>query len=138
MRDDGPGVSPEERARLTERFFRVLGSGQTGSGLGLMIVQRIIDDHGGEIELSSKLAEGTCFKIRLPRSERRIRMLKNVSEVCQLPIIASGGAGKMEDFTEVFTETNVTGALAASIFHFNEIKISDLKENLKLNKIAIR
>ena len=85
----------------------------------------------GEILLTSMDFDGT-------KNGFDIRMLQNVSEVCQLPIIASGGAGKMEDFTEVFTNTKVTGALAASIFHFNEINITDLKENLKQNKIAIR
>jgi two-component system sensor histidine kinase QseC len=44
--DDGPGVTPENRTRLTERFFRVLGSGQGGSGLGLSIVKRIAELHG--------------------------------------------------------------------------------------------
>jgi two-component system sensor histidine kinase QseC len=44
--DDGPGVTPEDRARLSERFFRVLGSGQGGSGLGLSIVKRIAELHG--------------------------------------------------------------------------------------------
>ena len=85
----------------------------------------------GEILLTSMDFDGT-------KNGFDIRMLQNVSEVCHLPIIASGGAGKMKDFNEVFTDTTVTGALAASIFHFNEIKISDLKENLKQNKIAIR
>jgi len=46
VRDDGPGVDGESRQRLTERFFRVLGQGQQGSGLGLSIVQRIADLHG--------------------------------------------------------------------------------------------
>ena len=50
-----------------------------GNGLGLMIVKRIIEEHGGEIELSSKPGEGTCFKIRLPRSERRIRLLRTLA-----------------------------------------------------------
>lgn len=94
-------------------------------------VKTVTDLGAGEILLTSMDFDGT-------KNGFDIRMLQNVSEVCQLPIIASGGAGKMEDFTEVFTETNVTGALAASIFHFNEIKISDLKENLKQNKISIR
>lgn len=94
-------------------------------------VKTVADLGAGEILLTSMDFDGT-------KNGFDIRMLQNVSEVCQLPIIASGGAGKMEDFTEVFTNTKVTGALAASIFHFNEINITDLKENLKQNKISIR
>ena len=94
-------------------------------------VKKVTDLGAGEILLTSMDFDGT-------KNGFDIRMLQNVAAVCQLPIIASGGAGKMEDFTEVFTETKVTGALAASIFHFNEVKITDLKENLKQNKIGIR
>lgn len=94
-------------------------------------VKTVADLGAGEILLTSMDFDGT-------KNGFDIRMLQNVSDVCQLPMIASGGAGKMEDFTEVFTKTKVTGVLAASIFHFNEIKISDLKENLKQNKIYIR
>jgi len=94
-------------------------------------VKTVTDLGAGEILLTSMDFDGT-------KNGFDIRMLQNVAEFCHLPIIASGGAGKMADFTQVFTETTVTGALAASIFHFNEIKITDLKENLKQNKIAIR
>jgi two-component system, sporulation sensor kinase E len=71
--DSGSGIAGENMRQIFEPYHTTK---KEGSGLGLMIVKRIIDDHGGEIELSSKLDEGTCFKIRLPRSERRIRMLK--------------------------------------------------------------
>lgn len=94
-------------------------------------VKTITDLGAGEILLTSMDFDGT-------KNGFDTRMLQNISQVCPLPIIASGGAGKMEDFTEVFTKTNVTGALAASIFHFNEIKIADLKADLKLKNIAIR
>jgi PAS domain S-box-containing protein len=70
--DTGKGIAPEELRRVFEPYHTTKAK---GSGLGLMIVQRIIEEHGGEIELSSKPAEGTCFKIRLPRSERRVRLL---------------------------------------------------------------
>jgi signal transduction histidine kinase len=70
--DTGKGIAPEELQRVFEPYHTTK---QTGSGLGLMIVQRIIDEHGGEIELSSKPGAGTCFKVRLPRSERRVRLL---------------------------------------------------------------
>ncbi len=55
VRDDGPGVSEADRARLTERFFRVLGTGQTGSGLGLSIVARIAALHGARMRFESGL-----------------------------------------------------------------------------------
>ena len=70
--DTGKGIAPEELQRVFEPYHTTK---QTGSGLGLMIVQRIIDEHGGEIELSSKPGAGTWFKVRLPRSERRVRLL---------------------------------------------------------------
>lgn len=70
--DTGKGIPADELGRVFEPYHTTKAK---GSGLGLMIVQRIIEDHGGEIELASKPNEGTCFKIRLPRNERRVRML---------------------------------------------------------------
>ena len=55
VRDDGPGVSEADRARLTERFFRVLGTGRTGSGLGLSIVARIAALHGAPLRFETGL-----------------------------------------------------------------------------------
>lgn len=64
VRDDGPGVSQEDRARLTQRFFRVLGSGETGSGLGLSIVARIVALHGGELSFDEGLG-GRGLSVRM-------------------------------------------------------------------------
>ena len=58
--------------------------------------------------------------------------------VVDVPIIASGGAGTVQDFIDLFEETGVTGALAASIFHFGEIKIPELKEELRAHGITVR
>jgi cyclase len=55
-----------------------------------------------------------------------------------VPIIASGGAGKISDFRDAFTIGKADAALAASVFHFGEIKIRDLKRELAQNNIAIR
>ncbi len=63
--------------------------------------------------------------------------LQCVSKMAQIPIIASGGAGKMQDFLEIFN-TGADAALAASIFHYNEITISDLKQYLADNAVPIR
>ncbi|MDD4623197.1 MAG: ATP-binding protein, partial [Kiritimatiellae bacterium] len=67
--DSGGGIKSEDMGRVFEPYQTTKAK---GTGLGLMIVQRIVEEHGGEIELSSKPGEGTCFKIRLPRSERRV------------------------------------------------------------------
>ncbi|MGY8945572.1 MAG: imidazole glycerol phosphate synthase subunit HisF [Flavobacteriales bacterium] len=64
--------------------------------------------------------------------------LKWLSESLNIPVIASGGAGKIEHFTSVFEEGKADAALAASVFHFNEIEIKDLKIELFKNKIPIR
>ena len=55
-----------------------------------------------------------------------------------VPIIASGGAGTVQDFIDLFKQTGVTGALAASIFHFGEIKIPELKDELRAHGITVR
>jgi len=67
-----------------------------------------------------------------------IKLLKKITKVVNVPVIASGGAGKMEDFLEVIKETGVDGVLAASVFHYKKIIINDLKVYLKNNNIPIR
>ncbi len=64
--------------------------------------------------------------------------LRVLSESLSIPVIASGGAGKMEHFKDVFTEGKADAALAASIFHFHEIAIPDLKNYLKCEGIPMR
>lgn len=61
-----------------------------------------------------------------------------ISEAVSIPVIASGGAGKEEHFVELFTKTEVSAGLAASIFHFNEVPITTLKNILKTQNIPIR
>lgn len=85
----------------------------------------------GEILLTSMDGDGM-------KNGFDLRITKLVSESIGIPVIASGGAGKTEDFDDVFTETKATGALAASIFHFREIGIRNLKNELKSKNIAVR
>ena len=85
----------------------------------------------GEILLTSMDGDGT-------KNGFDLRITKWVSESISIPVIASGGAGAVIDFIKVFDETKATGALAASIFHFNEIGIQELKQELKTQKIQIR
>lgn len=64
--------------------------------------------------------------------------LNKLSKMVNIPIIASGGAGRMRDFTDAFTIGNADAALAASVFHFGEINIRQLKQELLNNNIPIR
>ena len=66
-------------------------------------------------------------------------MLRLVTEAVNVPVIASGGAGCIEDFITLFKELpQVDAGLAASIFHFGEVSIADLKQKLKENGILVR
>lgn len=85
----------------------------------------------GEILLTSMAHDGM-------KSGFSIDLLNKVCEIVSIPVIASGGAGSMEHFKEVFSKTRATAALAASIFHFNEIVIKELKNYLRINRIHVR
>ena len=64
--------------------------------------------------------------------------LKKVRDVCNVPLIASGGAGEMVHFRDAFIEANVDGALAASVFHKRIIEIGELKEYLAKEGVEVR
>lgn len=85
----------------------------------------------GEILLTSMDHDGT-------KQGFDCNLLQRVSQLINIPVIASGGAGKVEHFTEVFTQTGVDAALAASVFHFGEIPIPHLKNELKKHNIPVR
>jgi signal transduction histidine kinase len=65
VRDDGPGVAPELHTKLFEPFYSTKEAGR-GTGLGLSISRRIVNDHGGSIEVESAPGQGTTFSVRLP------------------------------------------------------------------------
>ena len=85
----------------------------------------------GEIVLNCMNQDGV-------RNGYDIEQLAAVQESCDVPLIASGGAGQMQDFEDVFKMTNVSAALAASIFHNNEIDIPDLKRYLQRAGVEVR
>ena len=85
----------------------------------------------GEILLTSMDTDGvqTGFDCTLTRE---------VARATTIPVVASGGAGSLEDFERVLTEGSADAALAASVFHYNQIRISDLKEYLDKKGIPVR
>ncbi len=93
--------------------------------------RRGVDAGAGEILLTSMSHDGT-------KNGFALDITRAVSEAVGVPVIASGGAGRMSHFTEVFREGRADAALAASIFHYGEIAIPELKKHLKNNGIEIR
>lgn len=85
----------------------------------------------GEILLTSMDADGT-------KNGYELNLTRQIAEAVGIPVIASGGAGKMSDFKDAFTIGKADAALAASLFHFKELTIAELKDYLRGEGIAIR
>jgi imidazole glycerol-phosphate synthase subunit HisF len=85
----------------------------------------------GEIVLNCMASDGV-------RRGYDLEQLKAVRAICRVPLVASGGAGSMQHFTQVFREAAVDAALAASVFHSGEIAIPDLKRALRADGIEVR
>ncbi|MBO5945075.1 MAG: imidazole glycerol phosphate synthase subunit HisF [Clostridia bacterium] len=95
-------------------------------------IKRCVELGAGEVVVNSIDTDGV-------KGGFDIELLKLVCEAVSVPVIASGGAGSMEHFTELFREIpDIDAGLAASVFHFGEIQIRDLKKELKDNGITVR
>lgn len=92
--------------------------------------KKVVQLGAGEILLTSMDRDGT-------KEGFDLELIRKISEDVSIPVIASGGAGRKEDFFEVFQKGKADAALAASLFHFREIKISELKKYLKQNGINV-
>ncbi|AQW96098.1 imidazole glycerol phosphate synthase subunit HisF [Elizabethkingia anophelis] len=114
----------------TEKVF--VSGGKTETELETLIWAKEAETLGaGEILLTSMNADGT-------KSGFALDITQQIAQLVNIPVIASGGAGKMEDFKEVFEKTKASGALAASIFHFGEVPIPQLKQYLTQQNIPVR
>lgn len=106
--------------------------GRTATGMNAVEWAKKVEALGaGEILLTSMDADGT-------KDGYDIGLTDAVCKAVNIPVIASGGAGKLEDFLEVLTETSADAALAASVFHYGEIPIDKVKSYLKSKKVNIR
>ena len=94
-------------------------------------VKEIEERGAGEICLNSIDTDGT-------KAGFDLEMLNFVCSRVSIPVIASGGCGKLTDFSEVFERTNVSAALAASLFHFKELTVGEVKEHLIGKNIPVR
>lgn len=109
-----------------------LNGGRVNTGIDALSWAKEAERRGaGEILLTSMDADGT-------KAGYDNDLTRAVSEAVSIPVIASGGAGKLEHFKDAFTLGKADAVLAASLFHFREIEISDLKNYLKENNIPVR
>jgi len=120
-------------AKIIQNEWKVhLNGGRVPTELKLLEWVKESQERGaGEILFTSMNNDGT-------KAGFACDALAKVSSVLSIPVIASGGAGKVEHFYDVFTKGKADAGLAASIFHFKEIEIADLKNYLHSNGIPVR
>jgi len=117
---------------INNQWTVVTHGGRNVTPLAVSAWAKEITDRGaGEILLTSMEHDGT-------KAGFAIELTKEIADLVPVPVIASGGAGIPEHFLDVFETANADAALAASIFHFKEIEIPELKRYLYLNHINIR
>ena len=123
-----------QRTPAGYRVWRLTGDAARASDSGRDVLEwvREVQQRGaGEIVLNCMANDGV-------RSGYDLEQLSAVREVCRVPLIASGGAGTVGHFVDVFAHGHVDGALAASVFHSGAIRIPDLKRELRYAGIPIR
>lgn len=120
-------------AKFNGDFYEVyLNGGRTPTGINAVEWAVHAENLGaGEILLTSMDTDGT-------KNGYELKLTRTVSENVKIPVIASGGAGKKEDFFDVLTEGKADAALAASLFHYGILPISELKEYLNAKGVPIR
>lgn len=110
----------------------VINGGRIDTGMdALEWIRQGVSLGAGEILLTSMDADGTKQGYDLP-------FCRAVKEAVSVPVIASGGCGKLEDFYEVFKEDAADAALAASLFHYDELSVGQVKEYLKTKGVPVR
>ncbi len=120
--------------KRVDGVFRVFAKGgRENTGLeAISWIKRCVDLGAGEVVLNSIDTDGV-------KGGFDIEMLRAVCDAVDVPVIASGGAGTVEHFVDLFKSVpSVDAGLAASVFHFGEIAISDLKRELKNNGVEVR
>ena len=119
--------------RVDGQFHVFAKGGREDTGMeAISWIKRCVDSGAGEVVVNSIDTDGV-------KQGFDIEMLTKVCDTVSVPVIASGGAGGIDHFTQLFTSVpKVSAGLAASIFHFGEVEISDLKKQLKNNGITMR
>ena len=118
--------------QINGKWFVFLNGGRLPTDIPLLQWAKEAENRGaGEILFTSMDHDGT-------KNGFACQALAEMSDLVGIPIIASGGAGNIDHFSEVFTVGKADAGLAASIFHFNEVNIPELKKALKSSGISVR
>jgi len=119
--------------RVDGQFTVFSKGGRENTGMeAISWIKKCVELGAGEVVVNSIDTDGV-------KGGFDIELLKLVCEAVNVPVIASGGAGNIQHFVDLFKEIpDIDAGLAASIFHFGEVKISDLKQELKKNNITVR
>ena len=119
--------------RVDGKYHVFLNGGRVDTGLdALEWIRQGVDRGAGEVVVNSIDTDGV-------KKGFDLEMLRDVSEIVHVPVIASGGAGGVQDFVDLFREIpGMSAGLAASIFHFGEVAIPDLKQVLRENGVCVR
>ena len=119
--------------RVDGKYHVFLNGGRVDTGLdALEWIRQGVDRGAGEVVVNSIDTDGV-------KQGFDLEMLRDVSEIVHVPVIASGGAGGVQDFVDLFQEIpDMSAGLAASIFHFGEVAIPDLKQVLRENGVCVR
>jgi len=119
--------------REPEGWWQVyINGGRIPTGKNAIAWAKEVEDRGaGEILLTSMDRDGT-------KDGYDLALTRAVAEAVSIPVIASGGAGKLEHFYEALTEGKASAALAASLFHFRELTVSQVKEYLAARGVPVR
>ena len=119
--------------KLTENGYKVFSKGgRIQTEIDAIEWAKFAENSGaGEIVVNSIDTDGVKKGFDLP-------MLNAVCGAVSIPVVASGGAGSIDDFVKLFKNTQVDAGLGASVFHFNQFSIKNLKEALKNNSIEVR
>jgi imidazole glycerol-phosphate synthase subunit HisF len=112
-------------------YVFIKGGAESTGILAIDWAKKVEELGAGELLITSMNNDGS-------KDGFALEITNAISEAVSIPVIASGGAGNSQHFIELFTQTEVSAGLAASIFHFNEVPISKLKNVLKTQNIPIR
>lgn len=125
-------LAADARARDDGTWEVVVAGGRKPTGMDLIEWVKEAESLGaGEILLTSMDADGT-------KAGFDLAMTKAVTDAVSIPVIASGGCGSLAHFAEVFEQTNCDAALAASLFHFGELTVPQVKDYLRGQNIPVR